>query len=236
MAVSLNAETSGKKVSLIVSVGSDTADKKSLVKYTFRDEKLIATDTILTTSIKKVSYKFYDIIFKNRYVILSEPSSNRRSIIDLKNKKILKNYKAIKDESAVFVSKEPPIIDVFDFTAYLRNQRPLMKQRGFDVGKIPSPDATKLLIDEGSFYQYQDEDGYLEGYYIFKLWMYTSNKTRKLLADDLHVQCRGRNWDLPCPYMWIDNNNILTQRSNGDIVKLDLNGTIEPVVKIDSVG
>ncbi|KPJ72804.1 hypothetical protein AMJ52_05045 [candidate division TA06 bacterium DG_78] len=230
VAVSLNAETYVKKVSLIVAVRSDIADEIFLVKYIFSDGQFISTDTILTTSIKKVSYTYYDVIFKNRYVILSKPSSDQQSIIDLKDRKILKNYKAIKDESAVFVSKEPPIIGTEDFTSYLRNQRPLMKQREFDVGKIPSPDATKVLVAEGNFSQNT------VGNYIFKLWVYTSNKTRKLLADGLSVQCSSHNWDLPCPYMWIDNNTILTQRSNGDIVTLDLNGTIEPVVKIDSVG
>ncbi|MBI3652960.1 MAG: hypothetical protein HY231_18190 [Acidobacteria bacterium] len=65
------------------------------------------------------------------------------------------------------------------------------------------------------------------------IWLYNLNGTRKLLGSGfwVNLDIRASTMSKP-PLFWLDNNNILTQKANGKIVILRLDGTVAPIVDI----
>lgn len=62
---------------------------------------------------------------------------------------------------------------------------------------------------------------------VFRLVLNTADAT-KVLADDLKTETSADEF----PFAWLDNDTAITQVSDGQIVTVDLGGTVTPLVKI----
>ena len=85
---------------------------------------------------------------------------------------------------------------------------------------VLSPDGTMSVLSE-----------WVDG---GKIWLNDVNGTKRSLGSGFRLEhsvlastIRG------VPLMWLDNDRILTQRSNGEIVVVKTDGTVEPIVRID---
>jgi hypothetical protein len=212
---------------------SDDDDKETqtLVRYRFKDGVLVAKESILTT---KTSDLRYDLggtqIYQNRYAI-----STWGDVIDLTKGEILfKSHGDLDRDDAsladllgidrnsnsvmVRVDRDGENgIHAFDLTSH---QDRLIEQPGFW--------AAPGTVSPNGEWSARGDDA--------EIWLQRRNGDRVLVGSGF-----GREGSSLCStnqptFIWLDDTHLLTQRGNGQLFVVDVEGHMEPLVAIPEVG
>ena len=219
---SIEAQAAKRNVALLVvecEAENGLCKKNHLVRYRFSNGELVSRDIVLTTSTNRVSYSLgANHIYLNRYLI-----THWADIIDVSTGKLLHNgigeYVAAEADRIIHHVENVDVQGYFYFDLKTNRYARLKRPGKWALPGLLSPDQTKSVS--------ASELGSLE------IWLHTLKVPKKLLGSGFRVSLSEFCCDLPKPpLLWLDNDRILTQKSNGEIVILRLNGTVEPLLKI----
>jgi len=221
LAVPLHAKTAA-----LLAVECESVDGacaiQHLVRFRFENGAVVSKDTVLTTDTGHVRFDLgKNRIYRNRYVL-----TEWGDVIDIQEKKVLH------DGKGTFVAADGDRIiqrlnrvDAEGWFVYDLASGKYARLRAPGKWALPgllSPDQTRSAETP----QWGTE-----------IWLHRLNAKKRLLGDKFHVELDERCCSSPRPpLLWLDDDRILTQRHNGEIVVLRLDGTIEPVVKIPISG
>ena len=194
-----------------------SCEKYNLLRFRFRNGVLVSKDLILTTDYTQVRYDLgNNHIYRNRYVI-----TNWGDVVDIQDKKLLH------DGRGEYVAAEGDLIVQHESGTDFRGHSYYdLKQNRYRRFVVPIKwDLPGLLAPD----QMKSVDGEMGD----RIWLHHFNQEKKLLGSGFRVdQALESSFIGRPPVFWLDNTRILTQRDNGEIVVLQLDGTIRPIVKI----
>ncbi|MBK9586489.1 MAG: hypothetical protein KA178_01425 [Alphaproteobacteria bacterium] len=171
-------------------------------------------------------------IVQNRYLIIGE------RIYDLKERKVIhdgyqyEHMRSGEGEDVYYTGRRVKILDdqivyaagesgtdiyIYDLNKHTYGKATAEQEKHFkhwSLWGVFSPDFQKTLTTE------QHDSG-------FRLVLNTAEET-KVLADGLQTESSPDDF----PHTWLNNDTAVTQRSDGEIVTVDLSGNITPLVKI----
>ncbi|MBK6895701.1 MAG: hypothetical protein IPH06_03830 [Alphaproteobacteria bacterium] len=171
-------------------------------------------------------------IVQNRYLIIGE------RIYDLKERKVIhdgyqyEHMRSGEGEDVYYTGRRVKILDdqivyaagesgtdiyIYDLNKHTYGKATAEQEKHFKhwaLWGVFSPDFQKTLTTE------QHDSG-------FRLVLNTAEET-KVLADGLQTESSPDDF----PHTWLNNDTAVTQRSDGEIVTVDLSGKITPLVKI----
>ncbi len=219
--VSSFAAQSFIKVSLIIKNCEETesiCDTQHLVKYNFLDGNFVGKESILT--VKTLDLRFdlgENRIYQNRYII-----TNWGDIIDLKSNSILHKSEGelieINGDDVIIKVDRVDKEGIFKFNLKTRKYTKLNSPNIYEVEGAVSPDKAKFA------------------YYIFLQGLVIEqfeNKKKTKVKGSFGVELdEVANEFGKLPIFWIDNDRFLTQRSNGDIVIVNTQGKLTPLLRI----
>ncbi len=192
-------------------------EKYSLVRFRFRNGVLVSKDLILTTDFTQVRYDLgKNHIYRNRYVI-----TNWGDVVDIQDKKLLHDGrgKYVAAERDWIVQHESGT----DFQGYsyydlkMNRYRRLVVPTKWNLPGLLAPDQMKSA------------DGEMGD----SIWLHRFNQEKKLLGSGFFVNASTEASFLARPpVFWLNNTRLLTQRKNGEIVALQLDGTVSLIVTI----
>jgi hypothetical protein len=213
-----------RKYSLILAeYGEDSkgAQTQTLVRYHFEDGKLVAKDSILTT--KTLGLRFdlgRNQIYNDRYVI-----TTWGDVIDLTTRQILFKSKGTlvgvdKGSDAVVVRVERDNDRGFHTFNLASHQYQLIEQHSrWEMPGTLSPNGHLSASGDGS-----------------KIWQHRPNGEKILLGSDFSrsgtMECSS--FETPT-FLWIDDKHLLTQRGNGNLVIVDVEGRTEALATVPNV-
>lgn len=187
-----------------------------LVRYRFGNGVMVSRDVILSGSTDGVRYDLGENhIYRNRYVI-----TNWGDIVDISTKKLLHEgegeYVAAEGDRIIH---EVNNIKVHGHFYYDLKTNRYVRLHGPTKWALPgslSPDQTKSV--EGN-----NDD----------IWLHSLNQKKRLLGSGFDIQAEMEvSFTSRPPVFWLDNNRILSQTNNGEVVVVQLDGTVSPIVKI----
>lgn len=197
-----------------------TCDTQHLIRYRFSNGEIVSKDIILTMPTTSVRYDLgQNHIYQNRYVI-----THWGDIVDVKAKSLLHNGigEYIGAEGTLIIHKVSRT-DVKGFFYYDLKSNKYARLKLPSKWALPgllSPDQTKSVS--------VSRDGFGE------IYLHNLKGKKKTLGSGFQVDLSEHCCSLSIPpVLWISNDRILTQRSNGEIVILRFDGSIEPLVKIN---
>jgi|SRR5687768_3249397 len=216
------SQAAERKVALLVvecEAQNGVCKKQHLVRYRFSDGELVSRDVVLTALTDRVRFDLgQNHIYLNRYVI-----THWGDVIDVRTGGLL--HESIGEYLGADGSRIVQRVTRIDVKGFFyfdlkTNRYARLKRPGkWALPGLLSPDQTKSIS--------ASEMGTLE------VWLHTLKTPKKLLGSGFKVSLSEFCCSLAQPpVLWLDNDRILTQRSNGEIVILRLNGTVELLVKI----
>lgn len=219
---SIEAQAAKRIVALLVvecEAKNGLCETQHLVRYRFSDGELVSKDTVLTTSTNGVRFDLgQNRIYRNRYVI-----TNWADIIDVPSGKVLHSgpgeYVAAEADRIITHVEHVDVRGYFYFDLKTNRYSRLRGPNKWALPGVLSPDQTKSVS--------------ANEWISMEVWLHTLKRRKKFLGSGFTVRLSEICCDRPRPpLLWLDNDRILTQKSNGEIVILRLNGTVEPLVKI----
>lgn len=191
-------------------------EKQNLVRFHFKNGELISKDIIFTSQTTDVRFDLgQNRIYQNKYVI-----SSWGDIVDIQNKSLLHKskgeYVGAEGNQIIIKVNRIDIEGYFYFDLERKNYARLSLPSKWTLPGLLSPDQTKSV--EGG---------------AFNVWLHRLKRKEKLLGSGFYVQSdiSSSGTSRP-PLFWLDNERVLTQKNNGEIVVLGIDGKITPVVKI----
>ena len=187
-----------------------------LVRYKFDNGALVSRDVILSAPVKQISYNLGENhIYRNRYVI-----TNWGDIVDIQNKKHIHNgegkYVATEGDRIVHHLTNVNVKGYFYYDLKSGRYARLPVPTKWALPGTLSPDQTKSV--EG----HNDE-----------IWLHSLKQKKRLLGSGFNIQAEEVvSFMSRPPVFWLDNDRILSQRNNGEIVVVQLDGAVTPIVKI----
>jgi hypothetical protein len=187
-----------------------------LVRYQFQNGVMVSRDVILSAPVKQISYNLGENhIYRNRYVI-----TNWGDIIDIQNKKQIHNgegeYVATEGDRIFHHLNNTNVKGYFYYDLKTNRYARLRGPTRWALPGTLSPDQTKSV--EG----HNDE-----------IWLHSLKQKKRLLGSGFTVQAVMEvSFMARPPVFWLDNDRILSQRKNGEIVVVQLDGSVTPIVKI----
>lgn len=220
---SVQAQTP-KKVSLIAAnckAGQKLCTVRELWRYDFRNGKFLGKSKILES--ESLSVNNEAVIYKNRYIITISAS-----IIDLQLKKIIHWNKgrlfsidgnrvlSIMDDLWADIDR-PMDKGVFLFDLNTGKYEKITSDTIWSFNDEVSPDKKRTAI-------YNNESKMLE---VFTLGAGKKTFQLSLNIENTKEYC-GHNPFVPV--IWIDNERMLTQKTNGELITVDIEGKTEPFI------
>lgn len=190
--------------------------RQSLVRFRFRDGVLVSKDLILTSDTAQVRYDLGENhIYENRYVI-----TNSGDVVDIQNKELLHEgigvYVATEGDRVIQYVNQTDIRGHFYYDLKSHRYQRISGPNKWALPGTLSPDRTKS-VDGGAT----------------NIWLHRLGHKRKLLGSGFFVQADMRvSFLSQPPFFWLDNTRILSQRNNGEVVVVEIDGTVTPIVKI----
>lgn len=194
-------------------------NKHHLIRYRFRDGEQVSKDVVVTTSVHRVRFDLgQNHIYLNRYVI-----TEWGDVIDVRTKKVLHDgigeYVGAEGSRIVQSVERIDIKGIFYYDIESNRYSRLRSPGKWALPGLLSPDQTKSVSvsDWGSN----------------EVWLHTLKRKQKRIASGFRASVSESCCSFPkIPVLWLDNDRILTQKSNGEIVTLRVTGEVEALLKI----
>lgn len=236
--VMLPCRAAEHKYSLILAeYGKDPAGKQTqtLVRYHFNAGQMVAKESLLTTRTFDLRYDLGpNQIYRDRFVI-----TRWGDVIDLTTGRML--WKSDGDLVTIDRDSNSVIIRVnrdtdrgiysFDLNSfrYLKVQQPgLWEKRG-----VLSPNGQLSAAGATDQFELRDGERWLDQGTI---WL------RRPDGKEVSLGRFRRENDFTCSelpnpptFLWLDNEHLLTQQSNGNLVRTEITGRVDPVLTIPGV-
>jgi hypothetical protein len=212
-----------RSVSLLVSeCGSvrGVCQYDKLVRFRFRNGVLMSKDLILSTDISLARYDLgKNHVYRNRYVI-----TNWGDIVDIRNKRLLHDgqgkFVAAEGDRVIQHVAGINVEGYFYYDLKTDQYRRLLGPTKWALPGVLSPDQSKS-VEGGSD----------------NIWLHSLIQNKKLLGSGFFIQQAMEASFMPkAPVFWLDNTRVLSQRNNGEIVVVQLDGTVTPIVKFPVTG
>ena len=196
---------------------------QDLLKYDFENGELVSTETIVSNPGGQLRFNCEESrVYRNRYVI-----TDFGDIVDITTRQFIhrggsgSGYTRLLDVVGDYVYIHKPQTDEY----YYFNLANLETREMEDPGSWSLPG---LLSPDGSMSVTSSERN--EG----QIWLHYLNGETELLGEGFYVEYSPLSSSLAgVPLLWLDNERVLTQRSNGVIVIVTVDGSEVSVVNID---
>lgn len=236
--VCMGAEAHAAKVLLFsecLTFKDDVCTEQNLMAYRFDQGKVTKEEYSRFKIEEKYPYFFMDYdeeqeIVDDRYIV-----SER--IYDLKERKIIHDgyqYEHMRKESEGKISYHGRFLGVQDDQAIYGGGENADEIYVYDLGQHTykkAEDEQAKALKHGTLQDYFSSD-----YKDVRVDEVNSAFTLSLITDEgsrvLFRALRTENSGDYLPYDWLDNDRIVTQKSDGEIVIVGLDGTVTPLVKI----
>jgi hypothetical protein len=197
---------------------SDGEQTQTLVRYRFKAGVMASREPIITALNKDFHFRFGSQVYRNRYVI-----SSFGDVFDLVSKQILLKSRGdliyLKGDSIVIRVNRTNESGYFAFNLSTHEYSRIEKN-GF--WKDPSFFCTSEVSPNGQTRASGCNDG---------LWLQFRDGRRKQLESKFSSEGTVECSDLyKPPFIWADDDHILTQLTNGHLVRVDLAGNVEPLL------
>ena len=194
---------------------------KPIVRYDIQNGKVFSKTTVTSHRsqlLNNCGFEFY----KDMYLIGS--TQQTICIYDLTNKKVAFSdfLTLICQHNSELILSDGKRYQSFDLTT---GKSKIIKRRShWDFAtrrlnfKLPllSPDNTMSIIG------------------INSILLRTQNKPTRILLKNINANLsRAASFCAYIPMLWLDNKTILTQRSNGNIISVDMHSNVTPIAAID---
>lgn len=225
-----------KIISLIISQCQENeriCDTQKIVRYNFLNGELKDKETLLSISTDEIRFDLGgNFIFRNRYII-----TDSGDVFDLKTKSIV--YKSRGELLEIIDNKiitEVNRVDDEGFYSFDLRTNILKKIR--QLKGFPETNLSKFSPNKKIFATWV-RNGFQKSKFIFYQIDGNLNlKKIKEVVGDFTASCSVRCSDsMKVGFVWVNDQKILTQKSNGKLVTVDLNGKIENItdLKINEV-
>jgi hypothetical protein len=192
-------------------------ERQNIVRFRFKNGELISKDIIFTSQTTDVRFDLGEnFIYRNRYVI-----SNWGDVVDTQTKSLLHDskgdYVAAEGNQIIIKVDRDDVEGYFYFDLERKTYARLPMPGKWTLPGVLSPDQSKSV---------SGDDG--------KIRLHRLKRKEKTLSSGFIAQTDISSSEISSgpPLFWLDNERVLTQKSNGEIVVLYLDGTVKPVVKI----
>jgi len=202
---------------------SDQDRKQDLIKYDFKNGELVSTETIITNPGGQLRFNCEESrVYRNRYVI-----TDFGDIVDITTHQFIHRggsgteYTRLLDVEGDYVYIHQPQTDAYYFFNLANLEYGVMEDPGkWSLSGLLSPDESMSV--SSSYWN--------EG----QIWLHHLNGEKELLGEGFYVEYSPLSSSLAgVPLLWLDNERILTQKANGVIIIVTLDGSVEPMVSID---
>jgi hypothetical protein len=154
-------------------------------------------------------------IYRNKYVI-----TNWGDIVDVPNKKLLHDgegkYVAAEGDRIIHEVNNIKTTGHFYYDLKTSRYGRIHRPTKWALPGLLSPDQTRS-VEGGS------DD----------IWLHSLTEKKSLLGSGFNIQTALEvSFTARPPVFWLDDNRILSQRNNGEVVVVQLDGTVSPIVRI----
>ncbi len=224
VALASSVSAAERKYSLVLAEygkDSDGVQTQTLVRYHFKSGAVVAKDTILTTRTTDLRYDLgRNQIYSDRYVI-----TDWGDVIDLTTKQML--FKSKGELVGVDKSSNSVVVRVdrdgsegtYSFYLASHQYKPIERHSLWKMPGTISPNGQLSANGQNA-----------------EIWVHRPNGTKIRLGSDFLRGGRMECNSLATPtFIWVDDKSLLTQRGNGHLVIVDVNGKAQPLVTIPNV-
>ena len=214
----VNAQT--RDVALVVAEcvpKSGLCTTQELAAYHFRNGLWASREVIVKVDTGQVRFDLgKNHIYRNRYVI-----TRWGDVVDIRKKAVLHDgegdYVAIENDRIIQHVSKIDLEGYFYFNLNTNQYRRLEQPGKWALPGLLSPDQTRSLeTPKGN-----------------RIWLHDLIEKKRLLGEGFTVGSSMEASFMPSPpVFWLDDWHILSQRSNGEIVLVKLNGTVTPIARI----
>jgi hypothetical protein len=207
-----------------------------LYKYPLKDGRVWKGKKIMSSA--NVRFSLGGIhIYRNRYIVAMA------DVVDIKTGKVIHDgmgdFIAFDGDRIIFRENcrkgGREIRGIYAFDLKSKKYEKLSEQVKWNYPGTLSPDGTKSAAspEDAIYAQLQDKKYKLKGdVWASYIYIYDSNGVRRV-GNRFGVQLSKLSSYIPrSVFAWIDNNSLISQKGNGNIVKVSIDGTVEPVVQI----
>jgi len=200
---------------------SDGAQTQTLVRYHFKSGVMVAKESILTARTSDLRYDLgRNQIYNNRYVI-----TGWGDVIDLTTRQILFKSRGTlvgldqsSDKVVVRVERDDAS-GVYAFDLASHQNRSIERSSTWAMPGTASPNGRLSASGQGG-----------------EIWLHRPNGEKTRLGSDFWQGGTMECSSLAMPtFIWVDDKHLLTQRGNGHLVVVDVEGKAEPLVTIPNV-
>jgi hypothetical protein len=216
-----------QRVSLIVANIDDSNSEfdrtQDLIKYDFENGEHVSTETIVSNPGGQLRFNCErSRVYRNRYVI-----TDFGDIVDITTRQFIhrggngSGFTRLLGVEGDYVYINQPSTDVYYyFNLANLETRELEDPGSWSLPGVLSPDGAMSVTSIG----------WNEG----QIWLHYLNGETEMLGEGFLVEYSPLSSSLAgVPLLWLDYERILTQKSNGEIVIVTVDGSIVPVVQID---
>jgi hypothetical protein len=208
---------------ILVEYGKDSrgAQTQTLVRYHFSHGVMVGKESILTSNTFDLRYDIGpNLIYEDRYVITAWGD-----VVDLVSQKAL--FKSDGELVGIDRTSSSVIIRVnrdesagiYAFDLATRRYRRVKQPNRWAMPGTISPNGRLSAVGEGA-----------------KIWLHRLSGKKVLLGRDFgRVGTPGCSSLAVPTFVWLDDRHLLTQRGNGRLFVVDVEGRIEPLVTIEPV-
>ena len=215
------------RASLIVANIDDSGSEgdriQHLIKYDFENGELVLTETIVSNPGGQLRFNCEESrVYRNRYVI-----TDFGDIVDITTRQFIhrggsgSGYTRLLGLEGDYVYIHQPQTDAYYF----------FNLANLETGEMEDPGSWSLpglLSPDGSMSVTSSD--WNEG----QIWLHYLNGETELLGEGFYVEYSPLSSSLAgVPLLWLDNERVLTQKSNGVIIIVTVDGSLVPVVNID---
>lgn len=191
--------------------------KEELVGYHFRSGALASREVILRVDVSRVRFDLrQNHIYRNRYVI-----TRWGDIVDVQNKKLLHDgegeYVASEGDRIIQHLEKSDQRGYFYYDLKTKEFARLKQPGKWALPGLLSPDQTRSLETPNGD----------------SIWLHDLIEKKRLLGSGFQIgQAVEASFFPSAPVFWLDDQRILSQRNNGEIVLVSLDGKVTPVATI----
>lgn len=227
-----NAPANLSLLTIQCKAGESVCHTEEFVRYDFKNGEFVSKEIIFSLPTDVFRFKsFGNSIYQKRYVI-----SGSGSIFDIQTKKLLGDGRgSLKDVVGHDVIIEVNRVDMEGFFAFNLETKQYRKLPTSNESELSGP---VYPGNRGQLSPNQKIFGHWKAIFPkakFEFDDVEKRKSIKTIKGSFSASCSMRCSDgmEAIPFAWIDDESIITQRSNGDIVSVDVQGKVRQIVRIE---
>lgn len=220
------------QVSLVISEckeGENICETQKVVKYKFQNGRLFGKEVLLTIKTNDVRFDLGgNFIYQNKFII-----NEWGDVFDIQNKSIILRsrgvYVNILDSKLITRVHRVDDEGFYSFDLQTKISKKLRSLKNFpdEYTYKFSPNNKLIAASNGSRFG-------KSSFVFYKVDSKLNLIKKKVVKGQFSASVSNIANELAkVNFVWIDNENILTQKQNGEIIKVNINGQIEPIVKIE---